>query len=91
MACDPLNYTGVGAEQLIAARETISSAYGLHIEQVSGVVSKSGFKLRWNYDAVAQTLEIQCLSKPFVVPCGVVNGRINALAKDCGVQPDSDG
>jgi len=47
--------------------------------------------LRWNYDAEAQTLEIQCLSKPFVVPCAVVNGRINALAKDCGVQPDSDG
>jgi len=47
--------------------------------------------LRWNYDADAQTLEIRCLSKPFVVPCAVVNGRINALAKDCGVQPGSDG
>ena len=90
MACDPLNYTGVGAEQWNAAREKISSAYGLHIEHGSGEESKSGFRLRWNYDAEAQTLEIQCLSKPFVVPCAVVNGRINALAKDCGVQPGSD-
>jgi hypothetical protein len=91
MACDPLNYSGVGPDQWNAARERISREYGLNIDTESGEQSKSGFKLRWSYDPGKKTLEIQCLGKPFVVPCGVVNGRINALAKDCGVQPDSDG
>jgi hypothetical protein len=91
MACDPLRFSGVGREQWDAARETISHEYGLHIESEQGEESKSRFRLRWAYDPDARTLEIQCLDKPFVFPCGVVNGRINALAKDCGVTPDSDG
>ena len=91
MACDALQYSGVDTAKWNAARETISREYGMHIESEEGEDSKSGFRLRWTYDAHAQRLEIQCLSKPFVIPCGVVNGRINALAKDCGVTVDSDG
>ncbi len=91
MACDQLNYRGVGAEQWSAAQEKISSEYGLHIDSEQGEQSKSGFRLRWVYDPDAHTLEIQCLDKPFLIPCSVVNGRINALASDCGVDVGSDG
>ncbi|HEY7631398.1 MAG TPA: hypothetical protein VH817_11880 [Thermoleophilaceae bacterium] len=87
MACDALRYSGVDAEKWAAARETISGKYGMHIESEHGEESKSGFKLRWAYDPAAQTLEIQCLAKPFVFPCGVVNHQIASLAGDAGLTP----
>lgn len=88
MPCDPQHFTGVGTNEWNAARETISREYGLHIEAERGEDSKSGFRLSWRYDPDAKTLEIQCLDKPRLIPCGIVNGRINALARNCGV---SDG
>ena len=87
MACDVLRFSGVDASRWAQAQETISSAYGLHIEAEQGEQSKSVFTLRWSYDAAAQTLEIQCLQKPFLVPCGVVTGRIGSLADECGMTP----
>jgi hypothetical protein len=87
MACDALNFTGVDAERWAAAKETINGKYGIDIETENGEKSRSGFKLRWDYDPVAQTLEIQCLDKPFVFPCGVVNGQIASLADDAGMTP----
>ena len=85
MPCDALRFSGVDASQWAQAKETISSAYGLQIDAEEGEQSKSGFTLRWSYDPDAQTLEIQCLQKPFLVPCGVVNGRIGSLAEQCGM------
>jgi hypothetical protein len=87
MACDQLNYSHVDAEKWNRAKETISSEYGMHIEAEHGEESKSGFTLSWTYDPSAQTLEIQCREKPFLIPCGVVNNRINALAAECGIEP----
>jgi hypothetical protein len=85
MACDQLTYSGVDASKWARAKETIGSEYGMHIESERGEESKSGFTLSWTYDPSAQTLEIQCREKPFLIPCGVVNNRINALAEQVGI------
>lgn len=87
MACDPLRYSGVDASTWAEARQTISSEYGMSIDSEQGEDSKSGFTLTWTYDPSAQTLEIQCLEKPFLVPCGVISKRIGALAEKCGMRP----
>jgi hypothetical protein len=87
VACDPLRYSGVDASTWAAARETISSEYGISVDSERGEGSKSGFTLTWTYDPSAQTLEIQCLEKPFIVPCGVISNRIGALAEKCGMRP----
>jgi hypothetical protein len=85
VACDPLRYSGVDASKWACAKETISSEYGISVESDRGEESKSGFRLTWIYEASAQTLQIQCLDKPFLIPCGVVNNRIGALAEKCGM------
>jgi hypothetical protein len=87
MACDPLKYSGVDAEKWTRARQTISSEYGMNVEAERGQESKAGFTLSWSYDASAGTLEIRCQEKPFLIPCGVVNSRINGLAAQCGIEP----
>jgi hypothetical protein len=85
MGCEGLRFSGVDASQWTQAKETISSKYGMSIESEHGQQSKSGFTLKWSYDPAAQTLEIQCLEKPFLIPCGVVNGQIGSLAEQCGM------
>jgi hypothetical protein len=87
VACDPLKYSGVDASKWEEARQTISSEYGINVDSEQGQDSKSGFTLTWTYDSSAQTLEIQCLEKPFIVPCGVISTRIGALAEKCGMRP----
>jgi hypothetical protein len=85
MACDPLNYNGVDASKWKCAKDVVSREYGIAIDADRGEASERGFTLRWSYDASAQTLQVQCTKKPFVVPCGMVNSRINAAAAQCGI------
>jgi hypothetical protein len=87
MACDTLHYSGVDNAKWNAAREAVSREYGMDIGSEQGEDSKKGFRLRWSYDAQAQTLEIQCIDKPRLIPCGIVSNRINALADGCGIAP----
>jgi hypothetical protein len=85
VACDPLTYSGVDASKWACAQDTVSREYGIRIESERGEASKRGFTLQWTYEPAEQTLQIQCSKKPFLVPCGVVNNRINDAADRCGI------
>ena len=87
VACDPLRFGGVDPSKWSAARETLSSAYGISIDAERGEQTHSAFTLAWTYDPPTQTLEIHCCAKPFLIPCGVVNRRIGSLAQECGIEP----
>jgi hypothetical protein len=87
VACDPLRFGGVDHSKWSAAKETLSSEYGIRIESERGEQTHSGFTLAWTYEASAETLEIHCRAKPFLIPCGVVNNRIQGLAEKCGIDP----
>jgi hypothetical protein len=85
VACAVLTYSGVDPSKWACARDTVSREYGIRIDSDHGEASKRGFTLKWTYEAGAQTLQIQCSKKPFLVPCGVINDRINAAADKCGI------
>jgi hypothetical protein len=85
MACDPLNYSGVDSSKWDCAKEVVQSEYGMAIGSDQGEMTERGFTLKWSYDPSAQTLQIQCTKKPFVVPCGMVNSRIEDAAAKCGI------
>jgi hypothetical protein len=85
VACDPLNYSGVDPSNWDCARDVVERDYGIRIDSDEGEASERGFTLRWGYDPNAQTLQIQCTKKPFLVPCGVVSSRINDAAAKCGI------
>jgi len=82
MACKAQSFSGVeraAFERLIRkAADT-----GLPISGDQGEGEKSGFKVRWRFDANEQRLEIQCLSAPFWAPCSLVEGRIERLVEEC--------
>ena len=85
MACDPLSYSGVDAVQWASVKEMIEGQYGIPIDSEQGEAAARGFKLRWAYEPDEETLEIQCLDKPFITPCAVVNGYIGSVAAKAGL------
>jgi hypothetical protein len=85
VACDPLNYSGVDSSKWECAKEVVRREYGIDIDSDHGEASERGFTLAWSYDASAEELHIKCTKKPFVVPCGMVKGRINDAAGQCGI------
>ena len=85
MACDPLNYSGVDPSKWACAKDVVMREYGIRIESDQGEATERGFTLRWSYDTSEQTLRIQCTKKPFLVPCGLVEGRISDAAAKCGI------
>jgi hypothetical protein len=85
VACDPVNYAGVDSSKWECAKEVVKREYGIDIDSDQGEATERGFTLRWSYDARVQELEIQCTKKPLLVPCGMVNGRINDTAAKCGI------
>ena len=88
MACDPLIYSGVDAAKWAGIRETIESQYGIRIDSDRGEASQRGFALKWEYEPGEGSLRIQCLEKPFVIPCSVVNSYINGAAEKSGLGGD---
>jgi hypothetical protein len=85
VACDPLNFSGVDSSMWECAKEVVRGDYGISIDSDQAEASERGFTLKWSYDSSVQTLQIQCTKKPFVVPCGMVNGRIKDAAAKCGI------
>jgi hypothetical protein len=85
MACDPLSYSGVDPSKWASVKETIEGQYGIAIDSERGQAAARGFTLRWHYEPGEETLEIQCLEKPFITPCMVVNSYINGVASKAGL------
>ena len=85
MACDPLTFTGIDRSKWATVRESVAREYGIPIDSEHGERTERGFTLKWDYDPGAHTFHIQCTAKPFLVPCGAVNNRINALAGKLGI------
>ncbi len=85
MACDPLSYSAVDAAKWACAKDVVRREYGITIDREEGEATKRSFTLQWRYDPSAQTLEVRCSKKPLLVPCRMVNQRINDAAAKCGV------
>jgi hypothetical protein len=60
-----------------------AAASDIIISGNQGEATKSGITIRWLFDPASQTLELQCLSSPFFISCGVINGKLNDLVSSC--------
>lgn len=82
MACAPQVFSGVTEDDFatIVAR---AAEKGVTIPSHSGESSRSGFTVRWHFDAAAETLMVHCVSRPFFVPCGTVQDGVRRLIQLC--------
>lgn len=76
-ACPEMRFEGVTED----AWRQIVAAMGSSLEATpdSGTTEKMGVRIAWNRDAVLEILTIQCLSKPFIVSCAMVEAQIRGL------------
>jgi len=50
-----------------------ASKIGIHVVGPTGEAVKDGVKIQWNYDAVSEQLEAQCIRAPFWVDSARIN------------------
>src|ERR1700740_2749742 len=50
-----------------------ASKSGIHVVGPTGEAAKDGVKIQWNYDAVSEQLEVQCISAPFWIDAARIN------------------
>ena len=60
-----------------------AQASGIAIAGNAGTASKDGITIRWQFDPVGQTLELQCTGTPFFLSCGTINGEIHNIVDEC--------
>lgn len=79
-SCPAKTYPLTPAQAVDIASE-IYRELGIRIDlsQPSGEVSQSGFTLKWDVDEARQEVTVQVVSKPWIVPCGTVIGKLDKL------------
>jgi hypothetical protein len=79
MSCPAMTLSGLTPEKYAALLQA-ANAQGLAIAGPSGATKYQGMEFTWSYDQPAATLTIQCTSKPFYVPCSVIEEKIRQIA-----------
>ena len=82
-ACATQTFNGITQARFNCLVLKAKATTGIEITGNSGSASKNGITIRWQFDPVGKTLELQCTDSPVLVPCGVINGKIHDLVDGC--------
>jgi hypothetical protein len=80
--CATQTFTGITQSRFDCLVQK-ATASGISLAGNAGEASKDGVTIRWLFDPVAQTLELQCVSAPFFLSCETINGKIHDLVDSC--------
>lgn len=61
-----------------------AAAQGVPLTSDKGTITQGGITIEYAYDGPAQTLQLTCTSKPFIISCGTVNAKIHELIDGSG-------
>ena len=82
MACATQLFSGITQARFDCLVQKAQAA-GIAIAGDVGVANKDGITIRWQFDPVGETLEMQCTDSPFFLSCGTINGKIHDLVDAC--------
>jgi hypothetical protein len=82
-ACNEQVFNGITPARWECIRQAMQGRTGVSLATDTGTASKSGFTMRWNFDPLAQVLTVQCLEKPFIVPCSVIESTLTGIVNGC--------
>ena len=80
--CATQTFSGITQARFDCLVSKAQSA-GIAITGNVGVASKDGVTVRWQFDPVGETLELQCTASPFFISCETINGQIQSLVGQC--------
>lgn len=81
--CNEQVFNGITQMRWDCIKQAMQGRTGVAITTDSGSASKSGFTIRWNFDPLAQVLTVQCLEKPFIIPCSAIESTLKGIANGC--------
>jgi hypothetical protein len=81
-ACATQTFTGITQARFNCLVQK-AQANGISISGNVGQDTKDGITIRWKFDPAGQTLELQCMSSPFFISCGMVNSQIHQIVDGC--------
>ncbi len=81
MACDAVTVPGVTRGHVVnfleqGAKIGLPNLAG---QGDHGEASQSGVTVRWDFDEAAGTLTVQCIKSPMLLPCSMINTRIQQM------------
>ena len=77
----PQVFKGVTPEQYARLVEKARTA-GIELNGNSGIASRFGVEIAWNYLPEAQELTLQCVNTPFFMSAADVDARIQKLVRE---------
>ena len=83
--CAAQRFEGIGVGTF-ACLQAKGAAEGLPIVGDEGQLTERGITMRWNFDAASEVLVIECLEKPFFVPCATIVRTVTELIEGCKPQ-----
>jgi hypothetical protein len=81
-ACEELVFSAVDRPHFDRIVRQAQSA-GIPISGDAGQAGRNGFTVRWTFAERDNTLRIQCVDSPIVVPCSVISARLVSLVESC--------
>jgi hypothetical protein len=81
--CATQTFTGITQARFDCLVQRVQATTGIAISGNAGSAGEDGVTIRWEFDPVGGTLELQCMSKPFIISCGTINGKIHDLVDAC--------
>lgn len=81
-ACAMLTYNNMTQAAWQSTQQAVAQ-YGIQITRDSDSASSDGFTVHWSYNGATETLSIQCTDSPFLVPCSIINSKINDVIESC--------
>jgi hypothetical protein len=80
--CEAQTFGGITQTRFDCLVQQAQTA-GITITGNVGAATKNGVIIRWEFDSVNQTLELQCTGLPFFLSCETINGKIHDLVDAC--------
>jgi hypothetical protein len=71
---------------VFACLQAKGAAAGVPITGDRGQATARGVTMRWDFDAATEVLVIECLDKPFFVPCSTIASTVSELIEGCKPQ-----
>ena len=77
-ACEEQGFSGVTSEHFasFADKAAAMGMPSLKGHAPSGQATEAGVTIRWEFNAEARTLTVQCTEAPMLLPCGLINAKI---------------
>jgi len=81
--CEAQTFNSVTTQQFAYLAQKAQEETGLVLAGNSGEASAQGITIKWNFDPASQVLTIECIDKPFLMPCGIISSTIQNLVESC--------